>query len=116
MSKHRLAVGSQAYFARECCPLRLYQAGQLSFQYALHTSIGGTPLKNFPLRVVRIYYMLPFLRNSMTLFKKAVEKRIFFIIAGSEAIWVRKTNDSSKIRIFLTQLAKGKFVLKRRAV
>jgi len=52
----------------------------------------------------------------MTLFKKAVEKRIFFIIAGSEAIWVRKTNDSSKIRIFLTQLAKGKFVLKRRAV
>jgi len=51
MSKHRLAVGSQAYFARECCPLRLYQAGQLSFQYALHRE---NSLKNFPLRVVRI--------------------------------------------------------------
>lgn len=35
---------------------------------------------------------------------------------GSEAIWVRKTNDSSKIRIYLTQLSKGKYFLKRRAV
>ncbi len=34
---------------------------------------------------------------------------------GSEAIWVRKTMDNTKIRIYLTQLAKGKFVLKRRA-
>lgn len=35
---------------------------------------------------------------------------------GSEAIWVRRTNDSSKIRIYLTQLAKGKYLLNRRAV
>ena len=35
---------------------------------------------------------------------------------GNEAIWVRRTADSSKMRIYLTQLTKGKFVLKRRAV
>lgn len=33
-----------------------------------------------------------------------------------EAIWVRKLTDSTKSRIYLTQLTKGKFVLKRRAV
>ena len=35
---------------------------------------------------------------------------------GTEAIWVRRTSDSSKIRIYLTQLTKGKYVLKRRTV
>jgi Sin3 histone deacetylase corepressor complex component SDS3 len=35
---------------------------------------------------------------------------------GTEAIWVRRTNDSTKMRIYLTQLTKGKYVLKRRAV
>ena len=40
----------------------------------------------------------------------------FFNISGSEAVWVRKINESAKIRIFLTQLAKGKYTLKRRAV
>jgi len=33
---------------------------------------------------------------------------------GNEAIWVRRTADSSKMRIYLTQLTKGKFILKRR--
>ena len=35
---------------------------------------------------------------------------------GSEAIWVRKTTDNTKVRIYLSQLSKGKFILKRRAV
>ena len=35
---------------------------------------------------------------------------------GSESVWVRKLNDNSKIRIYLTQLSKGKYTLKRRAV
>lgn len=35
---------------------------------------------------------------------------------GNEAIWVRRTSDSTKVRIYLTQLTKGKFILKRRAV
>ena len=34
---------------------------------------------------------------------------------GSEAIWVRRTEDSSKVSIYLSQLNKGKFILKRRA-
>ena len=34
---------------------------------------------------------------------------------GSEAIWVRKSEDSSKVSIYLSQLNKGKFILKRRA-
>ncbi len=38
------------------------------------------------------------------------------IFSGTEAIWVRKTQDSSKMRIYLTQLTKGKYVLKRRAM
>ncbi len=48
----KLAVSEGVYqtnecFARECCPLRLEQAGQLSFQEALTTSIGGTPVGKF---------------------------------------------------------------------
>lgn len=35
---------------------------------------------------------------------------------GSEAVWVRKCEDSSKVRIYLSQLNKGKFSLQRRAV
>lgn len=34
---------------------------------------------------------------------------------GSDAIWVRKAEDSSKVSIYLSQLNKGKFYLKRRA-
>jgi len=34
---------------------------------------------------------------------------------GSEAIWVRKSEDSSKVSIYLSHLNKGKFILKRRA-
>ncbi|CAB4059729.1 SUDS3 [Lepeophtheirus salmonis] len=35
---------------------------------------------------------------------------------GNEAIWVRKSSENTKIRIYLPQLAKGKYLLKRRAV
>jgi len=34
---------------------------------------------------------------------------------GSDAIWVRRVEDSSKVSIYLSQLNKGKFYLKRRA-
>jgi len=34
---------------------------------------------------------------------------------GSDAIWVRRVEDSSKVSIYLSQLNKGKFQLKRRA-
>ena len=34
---------------------------------------------------------------------------------GSEAIWVRRSEDSSKVSLHLSQLNKGKFTLKRRA-
>merc|ERR1719350_2151154 len=48
---------------------------------------------------------------------KSGEKFAALISAiGTEAIWVRRTSDSSKIRIYLTQLTKGKYVLKRRTV
>ena len=35
---------------------------------------------------------------------------------GGDAIWVRKLNDNTKLRIYLSQLNKGKYTLKRRAV
>jgi len=35
---------------------------------------------------------------------------------GSESIWVRKLNDSGKLKIYLKELTKGKYILKRRAV
>jgi Sin3 histone deacetylase corepressor complex component SDS3 len=34
---------------------------------------------------------------------------------GNEAIWVRRQEDSSKQKICITQLSKGKILLKRRA-
>ncbi|KAK6190953.1 hypothetical protein SNE40_002711 [Patella caerulea] len=34
---------------------------------------------------------------------------------GTQEIWIRKTSDNSKLRIYLTQLQKGKYVLRRRA-
>lgn len=33
---------------------------------------------------------------------------------GTQEIWIRKTSDSSKIKIYLSQLQKGKFVLRRK--
>ncbi len=38
-----------------------------------------------------------------------------FLTTGSDALWVRKERDNSKVRINLSHLARGKFVLKRRA-
>ena len=35
---------------------------------------------------------------------------------GSESIMVRKLNDSGKLKIYLSQLTKGKYIIKRRAV
>ena len=35
---------------------------------------------------------------------------------GSESIWIRKLNDSGKLKIYLKELTKGKYILKRRAV
>ena len=35
---------------------------------------------------------------------------------GGEAIWVRNNANGTKMRIYLSQLAKGKYILKRRAV
>ncbi|GFG32265.1 hypothetical protein Cfor_02744, partial [Coptotermes formosanus] len=34
---------------------------------------------------------------------------------GTEAIWVKKTVDSSKVRIYMSQLSRGKVAIKRRA-
>ncbi|XP_046396381.1 sin3 histone deacetylase corepressor complex component SDS3 isoform X2 [Ischnura elegans] len=34
---------------------------------------------------------------------------------GTEAIWVKKTSDGSKVRIYVSQLSRGKFSIKRRA-
>ena len=34
---------------------------------------------------------------------------------GAEALWVRKTSDNSKTKIYTSQINKGKIVIKRRA-
>ena len=58
-----------------------------------------------------------FKRGQSIQVEKSGEKFAGLISAiGTEAIWVRRTSDSTKIRIYLTQLSKGKYVLKRRAV
>merc|ERR1712156_778063 len=56
--------------------------------------------------------------QSVQVEQKSGEKFPAMISAiGTEAIWVRRTSDNTqKIRIYLTQLTKGKFILKRRAV
>ena len=35
---------------------------------------------------------------------------------GGEAVWVRNSSNGTKLRIYLSQLTKGKYILKRRAV
>merc|ERR1719471_91782 len=54
--------------------------------------------------------------QSVQVEQKSGEKFPAMISAiGTEAIWVRRTSDNTqKIRIYLTQLTKGKFILKRR--
>ena len=52
--------------------------------------------------------------QSVQVEQKSGEKFPALISAiGTEAIWVRRTSDSSKMRIYLSQLTKGKFILKR---
>jgi hypothetical protein len=41
---------------------------------------------------------------------------MFLFFQGSDAIWVRRGTDGFKLRIYASQLAKGSYFLKRRAV
>ena len=73
---------------------------------AITSSLINTTCTNLSLSF--LHYHLSTVKN------KAHTKTI--LITGSETVCLRRGDDSSKIKIYLSQLNKGKFNLKRRAV
>lgn len=67
----------------------------------------------------KLFYEKRWFRRGQTVFVEPKEGGNYSAVIsaiGSEAIWVRRSDDNTKVRFYLTQLNKGKFSLKRRAV
>merc|ERR1719219_132492 len=65
----------------------------------------------------KLFYERRWFRRGQTVWVETKEGSYGATISaiGTEAIWVRRSEDSSKVSIYLTQLNKGRFTLKRRA-
>lgn len=65
----------------------------------------------------KLFYERRWFRRGQTVWVETKEGSYGATISaiGTEAIWVRRSEDSSKVSIYLTQLNKGRFILKRRA-
>ena len=65
----------------------------------------------------KLFYERRWFRRGQTVWVESKEGSYGATISaiGSEAIWVRRTEDGSKVSIYLSQLNKGRFTLKRRA-
>jgi len=65
----------------------------------------------------KLFYERRWFRRGQTVWVESKEGSYGATISaiGSEAIWVRRSEDSSKVSIYLSQLNKGRFTLKRRA-
>ncbi|KAL5016824.1 hypothetical protein ScPMuIL_006413 [Solemya velum] len=65
----------------------------------------------------RLYYDKRWFHRNQPVFVESKENgKTSGVIAsvGTQEIWIRKTTDNSRVRIYLSQLQKGKFILRRR--
>lgn len=99
-----------------------FQKQKISTQQSSNSSTGGSSpsyYRETRIEDGKLFYEKRWFRRgqSIQVEQKSGENFPAMISAiGTEAIWVRRNSDATKMRIYLTQLTKGKITLKRRAV
>ncbi|XP_058014051.1 sin3 histone deacetylase corepressor complex component SDS3 [Ahaetulla prasina] len=86
----------------------------------LPTTPAESPAQRFEARIEdgKLYYDKRWYHKSQAIYLESKENtKISCVISsvGANEIWVRKTSDSTKMRIYLGQLQRGAFVIRRRS-
>ncbi|XP_070619085.1 sin3 histone deacetylase corepressor complex component SDS3 [Erythrolamprus reginae] len=86
----------------------------------LPTTPVESPAQRFEARIEdgKLYYDKRWYHKSQAIYLESKENtKISCVISsvGTNEIWVRKTSDSTKVRIYLGQLQRGAFVIRRRS-
>nr|XP_015221662.1 PREDICTED: sin3 histone deacetylase corepressor complex component SDS3 isoform X1 [Lepisosteus oculatus] len=86
----------------------------------LPTTPTESPVQRYDARIEegKLYYDKRWYHKSQAIYLESKENtRISCVISsvGTNEIWVRKTSDSTKMRIYLGQLQRGVFVIRRRS-
>ena len=81
------------------------------------SSGGGSYHRDTRIEEGKLFYEKRWFRRGQSVQVESKTEKFPAMISaiGTEDILVRKSADNSKLRIYLTQLTKGKYVLKRRA-
>uniref|UniRef100_A0A8C5F288 SDS3 homolog, SIN3A corepressor complex component n=1 Tax=Gopherus evgoodei TaxID=1825980 RepID=A0A8C5F288_9SAUR len=86
----------------------------------LPATLAESPAQRFEARIEdgKLYYDKRWYHKSQAIYLESKENtKISCVISsvGANEIWVRKTSDSTKMRIYLGQLQRGVFVIRRRS-
>uniref|UniRef100_A0A4W2DZR6 SDS3 homolog, SIN3A corepressor complex component n=2 Tax=Bos indicus x Bos taurus TaxID=30522 RepID=A0A4W2DZR6_BOBOX len=87
----------------------------------LPTTPAESPAQRFEARIEdgKLYYDKRWYHKSQAIYLESKDnQKLSCVISsvGANEIWVRKTSDSTKMRIYLGQLQRGLFVIRRRSV
>ncbi|KAF4011723.1 hypothetical protein G4228_003964 [Cervus hanglu yarkandensis] len=86
----------------------------------LPTTPAESPAQRFEARIEdgKLYYDKRWYHKSQAIYLESKDnQKLSCVISsvGANEIWVRKTSDSTKMRIYLGQLQRGLFVIRRRS-
>lgn len=86
----------------------------------LPSTPADSPAQRYEARIEdgKLYYDKRWYHKSQAIYLESKENtKISCVISsvGANEIWVRKTSDSTKMRIYLGQLQRGAFVIRRRS-
>ncbi|NXV83581.1 SDS3 deacetylase, partial [Atlantisia rogersi] len=120
---HGRAIVRCATLVDKCCFLNafslLFLASPSSPEH-LPATPAESPAQRFEARIEdgKLYYDKRWYHKSQAIYLESKENtKISCVISsvGANEIWVRKTSDSTKMRIYLGQLQRGVFVIRRRS-
>ncbi|KFV91183.1 Sin3 histone deacetylase corepressor complex component SDS3, partial [Fulmarus glacialis] len=101
-------------------PVSLLFSASPSSPEHLPATPAESPAQRFEARIEdgKLYYDKRWYHKSQAIYLESKENtKISCVISsvGANEIWVRKTSDSTKMRIYLGQLQRGVFVIRRRS-
>ncbi|NXM42630.1 SDS3 deacetylase, partial [Gymnorhina tibicen] len=101
-------------------PVSLLSPASPSSPEHLPATPAESPAQRFEARIEdgKLYYDKRWYHKSQAIYLESKENtKISCVISsvGANEIWVRKTSDSTKMRIYLGQLQRGVFVIRRRS-
>ncbi|KAF0879739.1 SDS3 deacetylase, partial [Crocuta crocuta] len=97
-----------------------YRSSSPSSPEHLPTTPAESPAQRFEARIEdgKLYYDKRWYHKSQAIYLESKDnQKLSCVISsvGANEIWVRKTSDSTKMRIYLGQLQRGLFVIRRRS-